>query len=144
MPTLTCLKQLKRISARIPNLGPELGDDGFLTEYANLDGKSFSLSGPMKIADPAHTPVRGDLAHVRLAGRYFVPHYAVPAEHVVVAGGAKLTSASRSDAEILAELSAGSTFDVLDVAGGIAWGQADGEGGLVGYVPLDRLELRRD
>ena len=58
----------------------------------------------MKIDDPAHTPVRGDLAHVRLAGRYFVPHYAVPALHSVIAGGAQLLSSSRSDAEVLAAL----------------------------------------
>jgi len=115
-----------------------------LTEQATLDGKSFSLSGPMKIDDPAHTPVRGDLAHVRLAGRYFVPHYAVPALHSVVSGGAQLLSSSRSDAEVLASLAGGSVFEVLDVAGGTAWGQCDGEGGLVGYVSLDMLELRRD
>ena len=110
-----------------------------MTEYANLDGKSFALSGPMKIADPAHTPVRGDLAHVRLAGRYFVPHYAVPAEHAVVAEGASLMSSPRPDAEVLAALAGGTPFDVLDVAGGTAWGQAGGEGGLVGYVSMDKL-----
>ena len=115
-----------------------------MTEQATLDGRSFTLSGPMKIDNPAHTPVRGDLAHVRLAGRYFVPHYAVPALHSVVPGGAQLLSSSRNDAEVQAALAGGSLFEVLDVAGGTAWGQCatenGDEGGLVGYVPLDKLE----
>lgn len=106
----------------------------------NLDGRNFAMTGPMKIADPAHTPLRGDLAHVRLAGRYFVPHYAVPAPHKVVAGGAQLLSSGRADAEVLASLAAGSHFDVLDVAGGKAWGQAGDENGPVGYVSMDQLE----
>jgi hypothetical protein len=110
-----------------------------LTEFASLDGRSFALAGPMKITDPARTPVRGDLAHVALAGRYFVPHYAVPLPRQVIASGAALLAAGRSDAETLAQLPAGSRFDVLDIAGGIAWGQSANDG-LVGYVPLDRLE----
>ena len=98
----------------------------------------------MKIADPARTPVRGDLAHIALAGRYFVPHYAVPATNRVIAGGAALLASSRSDAEVLSALAAGSRFDVLDVAGDTAWGQcvasSGGDNGLVGYVAMDRLE----
>lgn len=93
----------------------------------------------MKITDPARTPVRGDLAHIALAGRYFVPHYAVPLARRIVAGGAALRSSAQPDAETLAELLAGSAFDVLDIAGATAWGQC-GDGGLVGYVPLARLE----
>lgn len=117
-------------------------------DCTDLDGKAFAMLGPMKIADPAHTAVRGDLAHIALAGRYFVPHYAVPLPRRVVAGGAALRSSARPDAEILAELAAGSAFDVLDIAGKTAWGQvaiAEGDthgtgGGLVGYVALDGLE----
>ncbi|MFT4027118.1 MAG: SH3 domain-containing protein [Novosphingobium sp.] len=93
----------------------------------------------MKITDPARTPVRGDLAHVALAGRYFVPHYAVPLPRRIVAGGAALRTSACGDADILAELPAGTAFDVLDIAGATAWGQC-GEGGLVGYLPLARLE----
>lgn len=99
----------------------------------------------MKIADPARTPVRGDLAHVALAGRYFVPHYAVPVPQVVRAGGTQLLGASRADGQVLDQLAAGSLFDVLDIAGGWAWGQCGrgglgANGGLVGYVALEHLE----
>lgn len=108
-------------------------------EFANLDGRSFALSGPLRIADPARTAVRGDLAHISLAGRYFVPHYAVPLSRRIVSGGAALRAGVRDDAETLAELAAGVRFDVLDIAGKTAWGQV-GEDGLVGYVALSQLE----
>lgn len=113
-------------------------------DTGNLDGRTFALLGPMKLADPAHTPVRGDLAHIGLAGRYFVPHYAVPLSRKIAACGAALRNGSRTDAETLAQLPGGSTFEVLDIAGRTAWGQAiDQSGdvaGLVGYVALDALE----
>lgn len=106
------------------------------------------MPGPMKITDPARTPVRGDLAHIALAGRYFVPHYAVPMSRRIVASGAALRASARTDAETLAELVAGTMFEVLDIAGKTAWGQvveaggANGMGGgLVGYVALDQLDL---
>jgi hypothetical protein len=115
-----------------------------LFETDNLDGRTFALLGAMKLADPARTPVRGDLAHIALAGRYFVPHYAVPLLRRIGAGGAALRGAARADADTLAELPAGSAFEVLDIAGQTAWGQvvgdAGGDGGLVGYVALDMLE----
>lgn len=100
----------------------------------------LALSGPSAKVDPLRLPVRGDLAHIRLAGRVFVPHYAVPMPHRVIAETA-LLKAGRSDAEAVAQLPAGKTFAVLDMAGGWAWGQASDEGGLVGYLPLTALEL---
>ncbi len=106
----------------------------------NLDGKSFALREAMRITDPRHTPVRGDLADIRFAGRYFVPHYAVPQPRRVCNGGAPLLAASRDDAEVREMLSPGSAFAVLDIAGTWTWGQAGGEHGPVGYVALDRLE----
>lgn len=106
---------------------------------ANLDGKSFAMRGPMRIADPRHTPVRGDLADIRLAGSYFVPHYAVPQPRLIGADGAALLAAARLDADVLDTLAGGSAFAVLDVAGDWAWGQASGEAGPVGYVALAAL-----
>jgi Bacterial dipeptidyl-peptidase Sh3 domain len=99
----------------------------------------LALSGPAEKLDAAHWPVRGDLAHIRLAGRCFVPHYAVPMEHVVKAPGATLRAASKADAEVREVLAAGTLFNVLDIAGGWAWGQV-GEDGFVGYLPMDALE----
>jgi Bacterial dipeptidyl-peptidase Sh3 domain len=102
----------------------------------------LALSGPAEKLDAGHWPVRGDLAHVRLAGRCFVPHYAVPMEHVVKAGGAALLAADKAGSEVREELSEGAVFNVLDIAGGWAWGQV-GEDGFVGYLPMSVLEERR-
>lgn len=111
--------------------------DAYLRE--NLIERSFSMTGPGETAAPGHLPVRGDLAHVRLAGRYFVPHYAVPMEHRVAAAGAVLRVAGKADAEAIETLAGGTVFNVLDISGGWAWGQVD-EDGFVGYLPMDALE----
>ncbi len=101
----------------------------------------LTLSGPSEKLDAAHWPVRGDLAHIRLAGRCFVPHYAVPMPHVVKAPGATLRKLGQAQADTLATLHEGEGFDVLDMSGGWCWGQValNGPGGcidagLVGYI----------
>lgn len=95
------------------------------------------LSGPSEELDAAHWPVRGDLAHVRLAGICFVPHYAVPMPRALT-NAAALKMAGREDAETREELAAGTAFNVLDIAGDWAWGQV-GEDGCVGYLPVAAL-----
>jgi hypothetical protein len=103
----------------------------------------FSLSGQSVKLDAAHWPVRGDLAHVRLAGQCFVPHYAVPMEFTVVPCGAKLLAEPKADSEVRAVLGGNSAFNVLDLTGGWAWGQI-GDDGFVGYVPATALQERRN
>ena len=98
----------------------------------------LSLAGPSEKLDAAHWPVRGDLAHVRLAGKVFVPHYAAPMEHRVVAGGASLRQSPKDDSPVMDELLGGSLFNVLDIAAGWAWGQV-GDDGFVGYMPMAAL-----
>ena len=105
---------------------------------AAIPSDQLMLSGPSQKLDAAHWPVRGDLAHIRLAGRVFVPHYAVPMPHRVNDRGATLRSAGRPEAEGMDDVPAGALFNVLDIAGGWAWGQL-GDDGLVGYLPLDAL-----
>lgn len=104
---------------------------------------TYALSGPGVTAEAGHLPVRGDLAHIKLAGRYFVPHYAVPMPHAIAAGGAILRKMESGEADALCDLPSGTNFDVLDISGGWAWGQATGgsfgEDGPVGYVALARL-----
>lgn len=102
----------------------------------------LSLSGPAEKLDEGHWPVRGDLAHIRLAGRCFVPHYAVPMERSVVPCGAKLFAKNDKASDVREELGGGTLFNVLDVTGGWAWGQV-GEDGFVGYLPVEALEERR-
>ena len=102
-------------------------------------GVTFTLLGPGITAEAGHLPVRGDLAHIKLAGRYFVPHYAVPMPRAVAAGPAALRRNASEDADAIDTLAPRTVFNVLDVAGNWAWGQV-GENGLVGYLPLSVLE----
>ena len=105
-------------------------------------GTSFVLSGPGATAEAGHLPVRGDLAHINLAGRYFVPHYAVPMPRRVVSKGAVLRRTASTEAEAVEQLAGDTTFNVLDIVAQWAWGQV-GEDGFVGYLPVDSLEERR-
>lgn len=98
----------------------------------------FALSGPSRHKRGAVLPVRGDLAHIRLAGEVFVPHYAVPMPHRVTRE-CELLAAARADAEVLGSVAKGIAFDVLDIAGEWAWGVVGGDGA-VGYVRLAALE----
>jgi len=98
-------------------------------------GQFFALSGPSVKLDPARVPVRGDLAHIRMAGLVFVPHYIVPVAYRATADVAVLKAAG---GEAVATLAAGAEFHVLDIAGGYAWGEL--AEGVVGYVALDQLE----
>ena len=99
----------------------------------------YALAGPAEKPDPRSVPLRGDLAHIALAGRYFVPHYAVPQPRSVMPGGAPVMTGTGEDAAELCTLLEGDSFEVLDVAGGWAWVCLSLEGP-VGYVRLDRLE----
>ena len=104
-----------------------------------IPASQHCLSGPAERLDAPHWPVRGDLAHIRLAGRVFVPHYAVPMERKVIAAGAELRIGGDAAAEVREALEGGTVFNVLDISGGWAWGQV-GEAGCVGYLPLNALE----
>ena len=120
---------------------PQLNANDAHTRAPNSSDQ-LALTGPSVTAEAGRLPVRGDLAHIKLAGLYFVPHYAEPMPHRVDKRGATLRKAGKTDADALAELAAGETFDVLDIAGGWAWGQF-GDNGPVGYVFLEELEAIR-
>jgi hypothetical protein len=81
--------------------------------------------------------VRPDLADIRLADRVFAPHYAAPMRrrlHTAVA----MLGTPRPDGELLATLAAGDPFEVLELAGGRAWGVAPLQA-LVGYIDASAL-----
>ena len=80
----------------------------------------YALTGPAHVLDAARWPVRGDLAHMALAGRCFVPHYVVPMAYVLVAP-APLRAAPRDSGDVRAMLAVGARFDVMDIVGGWAW-----------------------
>jgi hypothetical protein len=106
-------------------------------ELPDVDGP-FVLVGPVARADPTRVPLRGDLAHIGLAGRYFVPHYAVPQPRTVGPDGAALLADPDLKSDVLAQLAAGATFEVLEISGNWAWGCCSLDGP-VGYVALGAL-----
>ena len=116
-----------------------------MTESAKLLMPDPSAHGPYALTGPAAKPaagtlpLRGDLAHVGLAGRYFVPHYAVPQPRAVLPGGASLRDEPDDEAREICALAEGDSFEVLDITGGWTWGCMSLEGP-VGYVRLDLLE----
>ena len=98
----------------------------------------FVLSGPVEEEDGRRLPLRGDLAHIALAGRYFVPNYVVPLQRMVGDMGANLRAGPSEAAEIVYDLSPGQRFDLLDITGDWAWGCCGPEGP-AGYVRSDEL-----
>lgn len=109
------------------------------TTRNNFSQGPYVLVGPAARPDARHLPLRGDLAHIGLVGKHFVPHYAVPQPRTVMPGGAPLLAEPRDDAEEICTLMEGDSFEVLDIAGKWAWGCLSLEGP-VGYVKIDLLE----
>jgi hypothetical protein len=133
---------MARISAPVFAFGDHEPVD-LSDEYVRMGaaGSELVLSGPSVRPDGRTLPVRGDLAHIRLAGIHFVPHYAVPMPHVAGPDGAMVRAGEAADAESLAVLKPGERFDVLDMSGGCAWGEVIGAAGPgpVGYVTLTQI-----
>lgn len=97
------------------------------------------LAGPSERMDAGPLPLRGDLAHIRLAGQVFVPHYAAPITFEAIEA-TMVRAAADAGAQEVQPLAPGDRFDVLDIAGDWAWGVVAGGGnseyGPVGYVPV--------
>lgn len=85
-----------------------------------------------------HDAVRRDVADIRLADRVFAPHYAAPMPRRIATESALLATNSE-DATVLATLRPGEIFEVLDLAGGKAWGIAVAQN-LVGYIDAAALD----
>ena len=49
-----------------------------MADTAPKERAIYSLSGHSIEGDKRTTPIRGDLADIKLAGKLFAPHYAVP------------------------------------------------------------------
>lgn len=98
----------------------------------------FRLRGPQQVSDSRITPLRGDLADIVLAGKYFAPHYAKAKMATCKAPSSVMTNAAHDTA--VSQLLYGEYFAVLDVAGGYAWGYSAHDA-YVGYVAFDDLAM---
>ena len=105
--------------------------------YEVPDGP-LRLAGPVARPAPGTLPLRGDLAHMALAGRYLAAHYVIPQPREVANDGTAMHLAARRDSDVVASLGSGTPVEVLDVAGEWAWACL-GPNGPSGYVLLANL-----
>ena len=106
-------------------------------QYSLPDG-IVGLKGPVDRPAPGTLPLRGDLAHIALAGRYLAAHYVVPVKRAIGASDAVLKLAMRDAADDGSTLAANSDVELLDVAGDWAW-ITKGPEGPSGYVRMSAL-----
>jgi cell wall-associated NlpC family hydrolase len=102
---------------------------------------TYTLEGHSFVGDRRTTPIRGDLADIKLAGKLFAPHYAIPMIRSCVVPSAMMHEQADGDSTGISELIYGEDFAVLDVAGIWAWGYTVHDDYL-GYVALDALAER--
>ena len=110
---------------------------GNKADYAIPEG-ILGLSGPVKRPRPGTLPLRGDLAHIALAGTHLAAHYVVP--HLVTARDAMVMhTGQNTKSDVSAEVETGEELELLDVQGDWAW-VCKGPQGPSGFVPLAQLE----
>ncbi len=98
----------------------------------------LSLAGPVEKPRPGTLPLRGDLAHVALAGTHLAAHYVIPQPGTIGANGADVFENTRADSPIVTHFDPGTEIEVLDVAGHWIWGCLGPEGPS-GYIKADCL-----
>jgi len=107
------------------------------SSYALPAGR-LGLEGPVEKPAPGTLPLRGDLAHIALAGKHLAAHYVIPEMRQVNGTGAPLRLLPRDDSEAPETLAAQTAIEVLDVAGEWVWATIGPEGPS-GYLKLSEL-----
>ena len=108
-----------------------------VTTYKVPDGP-LRLAGPVVRPKPGTLPLRGDLAHIALAGRYLAAHYVIPKLRNIGDAPTEMHLAGRDDSDVVTEIAAGTSIEVLDIAGEWAWVCLTPEGPS-GYVRIAQL-----
>lgn len=98
----------------------------------------LGLVGPVEKPAPGTVALRGDLAHIALAGTHLAAHYVIPHERFVGAAGADVMENTRDDSPVVTHFEAGTRIEVLDVAGEWIWGCL-GPDGPSGYMKASCL-----
>ncbi|MEM6909245.1 MAG: hypothetical protein AAF494_11245 [Pseudomonadota bacterium] len=111
-------------------------------EY-KIPSRELGLNGPVTKPKPGTLPLRGDLAHIALAGKHLAAHYVIPERRSIGTSGAALHLLPRKDSEIANRMAPGAAFEVLDVEGDWVWGCA-GPDGPSGYCHVDELAPQED
>ena len=108
-----------------------------VTTYKVPDGP-LRLAGPVVRPKQGTLPLRGDLAHIALAGRYLAAHYVIPKLRNIGDAPVEMHLAGRDDSDVVSEIAAGTAIEVLDIAGEWAWVCLTPEGPS-GYVRIAQL-----
>lgn len=104
----------------------------------SLPEDTVGLKGPVAKPAPGTLPLRGDLAHIALAGRYLAAHYVIPLCRSIGDAPTVLKLGADDASEDGAVLDAHRPVELLDISGDWAW-IACGPEGPSGYVRLGRL-----
>ena len=108
-----------------------------VTTYEVPDGP-LNLAGPVARPAPGTLPLRGDLAHIALAGRHLAAHYVIPTQRHIGDAAVEMHLAGRDDSDVVRELATGTALEVLDISGEWAWVCLAPEGPS-GYVRIAQL-----
>jgi hypothetical protein len=103
----------------------------------------LGLKGPVKRPEPGTLALRGDLAHIALAGTHLAAHYVVPHVWSVGPEGVDVMLNTRDDSPVVTRFEPGTQVEVIDVAGEWIWGCL-GPQGPSGYMKRACLENGAD
>jgi hypothetical protein len=108
-----------------------------LSKYTLPQG-IVGLTGPVARPAPGTLPLRGDLAHVALAGTHLAAHYIIPMPRSVGDAPSALRLNPEAEADAITMLEARSPVEALDFAGEWAW-VCKGPKGPSGYILITEL-----
>lgn len=114
------------------------GDNRQTHEYTVPSG-DLGLKGPVKAPAPGTLALRGDLAHIALAGTHLAAHYVIPHVWTVGDAGVDVMENTRDDSPIVTRFEAGTLVEVIDVSGDWIWGCL-GPQGPSGYMKAAALK----
>lgn len=108
-----------------------------VTDYQIPTGP-LCLAGPVVTPEPGALPLRGDLAHIAMAGKHLAAHYVIPHKCEIGSQAVSMRLQPSHDAETHKELPAGTAVELLDKAGDWAW-ICCGADGPAGYCLTSEL-----
>lgn len=113
------------------------GDARPVQNYTVPSG-GLGLKGPVERPLPGTVAVRGDLAHIALAGTHLAAHYVIPHVWTVGCEGVDVMETTRDDSPLVTRFEAGTLVEVIDVSGDWIWGCL-GPQGPSGYMKTAAL-----
>ncbi|MDJ0979886.1 MAG: hypothetical protein QNI87_15275 [Erythrobacter sp.] len=117
-----------------------MGRAGDTASQYTLPSGDLGLKGPVEKPAPGTLPLRGDLAHIALAGTHLAAHYVIPGRASVRAERTNMRYLARDDADVNVVLKKGHALEVLDIGKDWVW-CCLGPEGPSGYVHTDCLDL---